>query len=105
MGIHGHHSTKTKSLNVFRAICNKILEVSEDIIDDIEYIDMGGCIFGDKPGAPSFKEYADTICDILEETFDKNKVTLILEPGAALIASHLNIYVKLLIRRMLLIQE
>ena len=87
VGIHGHHSTKTKSLNVFRAICNKILEVSEDIIDDIEYIDVGGCIFGDKPSAPSFKEYADTICDILEEVFDKNKVTLILEPGAALIAS------------------
>jgi diaminopimelate decarboxylase len=87
VGIHGHHSTKTKSLNVFKVICNKIVEVCKDIKDNIEYIDVGGCIFGDKPGAPSFKEYADTICDILENNFDKNKVTLILEPGAALIAS------------------
>lgn len=87
VGLHGHHSTKTKSLNIFNAICNKLVECSKNIINDIEYIDIGGCIFGDKPGAPSFKEYADTICDILEPIFDKRKVTLILEPGAALVAS------------------
>lgn len=87
VGLHGHHSTKTKSLKIFKTICNKFIEVSNNIFKDIEYIDVGGCIFGDKPGAPSFEEYADTICSVLEPVFDKEKVILILEPGAALVAS------------------
>lgn len=87
VGLHGHHSTRTKSLGIFKTISEKLVESSKSIIDDIEYIDLGGCIFGDKPGAPTFSEYADTICSILEKSFDKEKVTLILEPGAALVAS------------------
>lgn len=87
VGLHGHHSTKTKSLKIFKTISEKLVEASKNIVDNIEYIDLGGCIFGDKPGAPTFLEYANTICDILEKTFDKEKVTLILEPGAALVAS------------------
>ncbi|NLK95018.1 MAG: pyridoxal-dependent decarboxylase [Clostridiales bacterium] len=87
VGIHGHHSTKTKSLNIFKAIAKEILLISEEIKGDIEYIDMGGCIFGDKPGAPSFDEYANVITGELKKSFDCKKVTLIMEPGAALIAS------------------
>lgn len=87
VGIHGHHSTKTKSLKIFKSIAEKIVEVTQDIKKDIHYIDMGGCFFGDKPNAPSFNEYVDTITDVLEQVYDTKKVTLILEPGAALIAS------------------
>lgn len=87
VGIHGHHSTKTKSLNIFKAITKEIVNVSREILNDIKYIDIGGCIFGDKPGAPTFEEYAEVICSNLEKVFDKDKVSLILEPGAALVAS------------------
>lgn len=87
VGVHGHHSTKTKSLRVFKEIAKEILLISEDIKENIEYIDMGGCIFGDKPGAPSFDEYASVITQELKKSFDPKKVTLIMEPGAALIAS------------------
>lgn len=87
VGLHGHHSTRTKSLRIFKTISEKLVEASRCIADDIEYIDLGGCIFGDKPGAPTFSEYADTICNVLENNFNKEKVTLILEPGAALVAS------------------
>lgn len=87
VGLHGHHSTRTKSLRIFKTISEKLVEASRCIADDIEYIDLGGCIFGDKPGAPTFCEYADTICNVLENNFNKEKVTLILEPGAALVAS------------------
>lgn len=87
VGLHGHHSTRTKSLKIFTAISEALVDASKDIMTDIEYIDLGGCVFGDKPGAPSFDEYASTITNILKRVFDPSKVTLIMEPGAALVAS------------------
>ena len=87
VGLHGHHSTKTKSLKIFREISKKLVECSESIKENIEYIDVGGCMFGDKPGAPTFDEYADTIVSELKLYYNSDKVALILEPGAAIIAS------------------
>lgn len=87
VGIHAHHSTKTKSLNVFRTICEKICEASKSIKNQLEYVDVGGCLFGDKPNAPSLDSYANTIKSALAETFSMEKTTLIMEPGAAIIAS------------------
>lgn len=87
VGLHGHHSTRTKSLNIFKVISEKLCQAGSLLDSDIEYIDIGGCIFGDKPGAPTFDEYAEVITEVLEKEYDKQNVTLILEPGAALIAS------------------
>lgn len=87
VGLHGHHSTRTKSLNIFKVISKKLCDAGRLLDNNIEYVDIGGCIFGDKPGAPTFDEYAEVITDILEKEYDKKKVALILEPGAALIAS------------------
>ena len=86
-GVHGHHSTKTKSLKIFKSIARKIVEVTRNIKEEIEYIDMGGCFFGDKPQAPTFNEYIEAIAEELDKAFNPKKVTLIMEPGAALIAS------------------
>ena len=86
VGIHCHHSTRTKSLHIFKAITSKACECSA-LCDDLEYIDLGGCLFGDKPGAPTFDEYAKTIVDVLSDYRIQSNVKLILEPGAALIAS------------------
>jgi len=66
---------------------SKVWNVGIRINFNLEKACENETIMGVETGAPSFKEYADTICDILEETFDKDKVTLILESGAALIAS------------------
>lgn len=86
VGIHAHHSTRTKSLGIFKAITTKACECSA-LCDELEYIDLGGCLFGDKPGAPTFDEYAKTIVNVLNEYHISSSVKLILEPGAALIAS------------------
>lgn len=86
VGIHAHHSTRTKSLGIFKAITSKACEFST-LCDDLEYIDLGGCLFGDKPGAPNFEEYAKTIVNVLKYNRIPSDVKLILEPGAALIAS------------------
>lgn len=86
VGIHAHHSTRTKSLGIFKAITSKACECSV-LCDNLEYIDLGGCLFGDKPGAPTFEEYAQTIVGVLNENKIPSNVKLIMEPGAALIAS------------------
>lgn len=86
VGIHAHHSTRTKSLGIFKAITSKACECAS-FCNNLEYIDLGGCLFGDKPGAPTFDEYAKSIVSVLNQYQIPSSVKLILEPGAALIAS------------------
>lgn len=86
VGIHGHHSTKTKSLEIFSAIAEQ-MRCAALKLHRVEWLDFGGCLFGDKPGAPSFDQYAQVICDTLKQNFDPTQVRLIAEPGSAVIAS------------------
>lgn len=94
VGLHGHHSTKTKSLNVFKAISEKLCEMSKAVKNTLKYVDLGGCFFGDKPNTPTFSEYAATICYVLEKYFDCSETKLIIEPGAAIIASPISFVCK-----------
>lgn len=96
VGIHAHHSTKTKSLGIFRAIAREVVSISKVITNKLEYVDMGGCIFGDKPLAPSFTDYATVISEELKKAFNPKEVTLIMEPGAALIASPIDYICKVI---------
>lgn len=86
VGLHGHHSTRTKSLKVFSCIAKHLCEQSKKL-PDLQYLDLGGCLFGDKPGAPTFEQYASTIVDVVNAYQVSKDVKLIIEPGAALIAS------------------
>lgn len=84
VGLHGHNSTKTKSLKVFSAIAQTARGLIDRYDLQLEYFDIGGGFFGDKPGKPPYKEYAETISRPFEGI---NYVTLIIEPGASLISS------------------
>lgn len=98
VGIHGHHSTRTKSLKVFSVITSEICLLLH-FLDKVKYIDLGGCIFGDKPGAPSFDEYASTVINILKANKVPSSVKLIMEPGAALVASPFSYVCKVVSRK------
>ncbi|WP_187107402.1 type III PLP-dependent enzyme domain-containing protein [Treponema pectinovorum] len=87
VGLHAHHSTKTKSLNVFRVLCAHCCRVSEKIKNEITYIDIGGCFFGDKPNTPTYDDYAKLIKTELNKSPKLENCSLILEPGTALIAT------------------
>lgn len=95
VGIHAHHSTRTKSLAIFKAIATKACGCAL-LCECLEYIDLGGCLFGDKPGAPTFEEYANTIVSVLKSFSIPSSVKLILEPGAALIASPISYVCKVI---------
>jgi len=86
-GLHVHHSTRTKSPAIFGWLAEQVVAAAEKIPQTLEYIDMGGGFFGDKPGAPTYEEYGKAIAIPLLRRFKPQQTTLIVEPGAALAAS------------------
>lgn len=87
VGIHLHHTAKTRSINIYRALSRAACEVKKFINYTLDYVDIGGGFFGGVPGKPTYDEYMSAISEELSKEFDKNKTTLIIEPGSALIAS------------------
>ncbi len=87
VGIHLHHTAKTRSINIYRALSRAACQVKKLINYTLDYVDIGGGFFGGVPGKPTYDEYMNVISEELEKEFDKNKTTLIVEPGSALIAS------------------
>jgi len=92
-GLHGHNSTKSKSLNIFKAIAKKAFTIINSYNLDVQYIDIGGGFYGDKPGAPTFSEYAEAISTFFAQ---KNNITLIVEPGASIISSPISYLCKVI---------
>ncbi len=89
-GIHLHQSSKSRSTAIFAAIARTAADVGRDFgLRELAYVDMGGGFFGGSyfPGKPSFNEYAETVCSILREAYDPVRTTLVLEPGAAILAT------------------
>ncbi|CEG28635.1 diaminopimelate decarboxylase [Bacillus sp. B-jedd] len=94
-GLHGHFSTSERKAETYRIITEKLCQIAkESILDDLEYIDIGGGIYGELPKSfqtvvPTFDEYAQPICEVMNKEFNdfQNKPTLILEPGLAMVAN------------------
>ena len=91
-GLHLHRTSKTRSLSVYQNICEYAIKVIKNYDLAIDYIDIGGGYYGDMPGKPTYKDYVDTIADALSNYFDLSKLTLIVEPGNAIIASPFTFY-------------
>lgn len=90
-GFHMHYSTKTRSSAVFRALAQEVCELVQEyhLEDEISFIDMGGGFFGGRTSDihPSPKEYARIIVSTLKLVLDPQKVKLIIEPGASILAT------------------
>lgn len=94
-GLHGHFSTKNREIESYRKITQNLCDIAkENILSSLEYLDIGGGIYGELPQlfhktAPTFNEYAEAICAIMNFEFKdfEFKPTLILEPGIAMVAN------------------
>lgn len=89
-GIHLHCSTKTRSLNIYRAISKVACEVKRTYELDLKYVDVGGGFYGGLKDKPQFSEYIEVISSELSKEFDKKNTTLIVEPGTSLVSSPFN---------------
>ena len=86
-GIHLHKSSKTRMPDIYRAIAETAVEISEKYNLDLSYVDIGGGFFGGLESKPQFPNYFNMVSNILRERFDPQTTTLIVEPGMALIGS------------------
>ncbi|MEH7112172.1 diaminopimelate decarboxylase [Neobacillus niacini] len=104
VGLHGHFSTRDRNVETYRKITQKLCHIAkENIIETLEYIDIGGGFYGELPkvfnkSVPSFDEYAEAICNIMHSEFHNSpkKPTLILEPGNAMVANTFSFIAKVI---------
>lgn len=89
-GIHLHCSSKTRSLNIYKAISEVALKVIKEYDLDLEYIDVGGGFFGGVEGKPTFNNYFEIIYKILNKEIDFIKTKIIIEPGMSLIGASMD---------------
>ena len=86
-GIHLHTSSKSRVLDIYRAIAEIACKVQKEFELDLDYVDVGGGFFGGLPTKPQFDEYIALMENILSTCFDKTKTKLIVEPGMAVIGA------------------
>lgn len=86
-GIHLHTSSKSRGLEIYKAICEMACVIQQECQFDLDYIDIGGGFFGGLPTKPQFDDYLSLISDVLSKCFDKKKIKLIIEPGMAVIGA------------------
>jgi len=105
VGLHGHFSTSIRSLNNYSRLTQVLCDLSRKYLaNTLEYLDVGGGFFGDVPkimnknDVPSFDDYAETICSIInkEKGNFKNNILLIIEPGLSLVVDTFNFYSKVI---------
>ena len=86
-GLHLHCSSKTRSLDIYRAISKMACEITSAFKLSLTYIDIGGGFFGGLPQKPQFNDYCKVISEELSKGFDLRDLHIIVEPGMALIGS------------------
>ncbi|MFF2446719.1 diaminopimelate decarboxylase [Neobacillus sp. NPDC058068] len=94
-GLHGHFSTRNREIESYRKITQKLCDIAKEYrLDNLDYLDVGGGIYGELPpsfhqNAPSFDDYAEAICQIMNQEFSsyEKKPRLIIEPGMAMVAN------------------
>lgn len=86
-GLHLHTSSKSRGLDIYRAIAEVACKVQEEFQLNLDYIDVGGGFFGGLPTKPQFEEYISLMAGILCTHFDKKRTKLIIEPGMAVIGA------------------
>lgn len=86
-GLHLHVSSKTRSVDIYKAIANMACEITKKYELVLSYIDIGGGFFGGLENKPQFIDYLTAVSEILKETFEPNKTAIIVEPGMSLIGS------------------
>ena len=86
-GLHLHSSTKSRSVNAYRALAKVAVLIAKEYDLALDYVDMGGGYYGGVKDKPDFRTYVPAIAEVLGEYFDKTKTKLIMEPGVSLVSS------------------
>ena len=86
-GLHLHSSTRSRSVNAYRALAKVAVKLADEFGIEPDYIDMGGGYYGGLKDKPDYSDYMPAISEELKKNFDPQKTKLIVEPGVSLISS------------------
>ena len=89
-GLHLHVSSKTRSLNIYKAIAETALDVVEKYQLNLKYVDIGGGFFGGVSGKPSFLEYLSLVESIFDASQLLKDIQIIVEPGMSVIGASID---------------
>lgn len=101
--LHGHSSTRDRSVWCYEKIARTLCDVgSQHAPETVEYIDIGGGIFGYIPPqmrrtqTPGFDDYAMAVCSALTDNpwIKRRRPYLVLEPGVAMVANTISYVTK-----------
>ena len=84
-GLHLHTSSKTRSLNIYRALAKKACEFKREFGLHLSFVDIGGGYFGGMENRPKFPDYTRVIAKELAKEFSLRETMLLMEPGTSLI--------------------
>lgn len=85
-GLHLHSSSKSRSVNIFRAIARMACQLQEEFDLKLSYIDLGGGYCGGMAGRPEYPDYFPAVAEELRRRFSPEQTRLIAEPGISLIS-------------------
>lgn len=84
-GLHLHASTRTRSVQVYRALARMACRLQREYKLDLAYVDIGGGYFGGMENKPKFPDYMKAVREELSAAFAPEKTMLVVEPGTSLI--------------------
>lgn len=103
--LHGHTSTTDRGVWCYKSITETLCNIAAEYWPDtVEYINIGGGIYGYIPPkfrwdeVPTFDDYAEAVCTVLNNGAwaEEHKPYLVLEPGIAMAATALSYITKVI---------
>lgn len=85
-GLHIHRTAHNRSVHFYQNSIRFACETIKKYGLSLDYLDVGGGYFGIFPNKPTYQQYAGAFYETLKE-YSLEKLTLIVEPGNALVAS------------------
>ncbi len=86
-GLHLHCSSKTRSINIYKAISETAVKIIDEFKLELSYVDIGGGFFGGMPNKPTFDDYFAVAYENLKQY---ENVNLIVEPGMSVIGASID---------------
>lgn len=85
-GLHLHSSSKSRSVNIFRAIARMACKLQQEFNLSLSYVDLGGGYCGGMEGRPEYPDYFPAVAEEMSKRFTPSETKLIVEPGISLIS-------------------
>lgn len=89
-GLHLHCSSKTRSLNIYKAIAKIAVQIVDEYGLQLDYVDVGGGFFGGVEGKPRFADYFSVIKGTFLRSEALKDVRVIIEPGMSVVGASID---------------